>query len=531
MSDRLELTAQEFVTAYQYLRTVAKTNDDRGTAPVNEVRAAIVADIDLFLTDLDIEKYKKSNHNKSVGITVRGAFIDDLATLSKVYNYGLDLDFSDADFAGNLFDLPASVVVPLGDFGELPAETRKSIFALTTEIKGAGPLVGTAWIYAKTTSATGYRYVVATAAHAIDDFASEETKHTIVLPGQTASVELKVMGVDHTFDVAFLTFESRVDLMALPQSEEPIHNQDYVVVVGNQSSNGIVENPGFVNEAAKLHSSTGQNLPVIQDDSAAQPGDSGGPLLDAIHDVVGMCVAGEGNRINYSVPIQYINAAYEQIKEKGYVEHPNANIAGAFMDENFRKQFRIPSEYTNAIFLEVIPADSNLARAGLKPGDVILGYNGKALPAAEEQAKMWFDFESLPIDQIVRLKVCRAGKVIDVDISLESSIDRQIPCFVEDGFTFYEMTNAEKKSRKLPPVSGLVMTYWEQECPAVGDQEATYYPTQFVLQSVNGRKIESLQALRDIYAGNTDVANLTFEIVYFQGADVVKKLFLASDLL
>jgi serine protease Do len=119
---------------------------------------------------------------------------------------------------------------------------------------------------------------------------------------------------------------------------------------------------------------------MLQTDAAVNPGNSGGPLVDAQGRVVGINTAIHGEQfqgISFAVPSEVAKFVFDQVIDKGYVDF---GILGAFPEPVFQKdaaRLNLP-DINGALIREVIldsPADS----AGLQRNDVIRSWNGKQI--------------------------------------------------------------------------------------------------------------------------------------------------------
>ena len=138
-----------------------------------------------------------------------------------------------------------------------------------------------------------------------------------------------VVGTDVYSDLAVIRVDERPDYatpLDLLESDPPIGAE--VVALGNPFGLGESVSAGIV-------SGTDRSLPsvndfviadTIQTDAAANPGNSGGPLVTLDGRVVGVVTAGRGNDVNFAVSAALVRRVVPSLLEDGSYEHPYVGI-------------------------------------------------------------------------------------------------------------------------------------------------------------------------------------------------------------
>lgn len=122
----------------------------------------------------------------------------------------------------------------------------------------------------------------------------------------------------------------------------------------------------------------------LQTDAAVNPGNSGGPLVDAQGKVIGINTAIVGNTfqgISFAVPSRVVKNIYQRIREDGSVMRGWLGIALEDVDEDRRKQLGLPTR-NGALVSEVIndaTGRSPAREGGLKKGDFVRSWNGESI--------------------------------------------------------------------------------------------------------------------------------------------------------
>lgn len=239
--------------------------------------------------------------------------------------------------------------------------------------------------------------------------------HGTALFSDGTSAAFRVVGADPLSDLAVVRADG-----ATPNQAELGEADDLVVgqlVVAVGSPLGLT---GSV--TAGVVSALGRSLPtnaggrpnlvedVIQTDAALNPGNSGGALADSQARVVGINTAVAGVGLGLAVPI---NATTRKIisalMREGRVRRAYLGIVSVPMPlpEKLRARFGHASGLQVA---EVIP-NGPAARAGLRPGDLLLTAGGKPVTRAQDLQKLMF---SDAIGRPLAITVMRNGALVDV---------------------------------------------------------------------------------------------------------------------
>jgi serine protease Do len=196
----------------------------------------------------------------------------------------------------------------------------------------------------------------------------------------------KVVGTDKLSDVAVI----KVDNTSYPPlkvgDSDSLKVGDLVMAVGSpfelsQSvTNGII--------SATERNSVGINdfESFLQTDAAINPGNSGGPLVNMDGEVIGVNSAivtgGRGNDgIGFAIPIQMASSIADQIIKDGKVHRARIGIVLQQLMPTAAKQLGIDPHMKGVLVGEIVPG-SPADKAGLKQGDVIVGFNGQSIRSA-----------------------------------------------------------------------------------------------------------------------------------------------------
>jgi serine protease Do len=231
-------------------------------------------------------------------------------------------------------------------------------------------------------------------------------------------LQFEIVGSDPLSDLAVL----RLDARDVPPAElgdaEDLRVGQLVVAIGNPN--------GFAGSVtAGVVSALGRSLPVrsrrqfrlvenvIQTDAALNPGNSGGALADGNGRVVGVNTAVAGVGLGLSVPIDYATRRIiAALMSEGLFRRAYIGIAGGSrpLPPRLSQQLERDSAIEVVEIVEGSPADA----AGLRPEDLILEVDGKAVDGVDDlQRLMIGDL----IGQTFRTTVYRGGSTFEIDLT------------------------------------------------------------------------------------------------------------------
>jgi S1-C subfamily serine protease len=233
------------------------------------------------------------------------------------------------------------------------------------------------------------------------------------LPGARTTLA-ELVGVDERTDLAVLRTGAR-DLPALPLSERRLRVGEIVLAIGNPLGFERSVTAGMV---SALH----RNLPagprgrgpvlegLVQTDAAVNPGNSGGPLLDADGHVVGITTAmlPWARGIGFAVPAHTASWIASVLMSDGAVNRPFLGVT-ARGEDLAAAEAREAGHGRGVRVLEVL-AGSPAEEAGLAAGDVLVGVGGAPVET---------------LDDLVRAMVLGHPSTLDLD-TLRGGVRRPV---------------------------------------------------------------------------------------------------------
>jgi len=126
----------------------------------------------------------------------------------------------------------------------------------------------------------------------------------------------------------------------------------------------------------------------IQTDAAINRGNSGGPLVNLDGDVIGInsqiaTTTGDYNGVGFALPSTEAASVYQQLVERGRVRRGFLGVGLDTVKPEFAKVYGL-GDTRGAIITTISDLQSAAGRAGLKPGDIVIEFNGKPVANAQD---------------------------------------------------------------------------------------------------------------------------------------------------
>jgi S1-C subfamily serine protease len=151
-----------------------------------------------------------------------------------------------------------------------------------------------------------------------------------------------------------------------------------VVAIGNPMGFASTITAGVVSALGRsLRATTGRLIDdVIQTDAALNPGNSGGPLLDAHARVIGVntAIIAGAQGICFATSIDSVQRVVLQLLQHGRVRRASLGLAGqnTILPQRYVRHFQLTQ--ASAVRVMEVVADSPAAQAGIRPGDLIVAF-------------------------------------------------------------------------------------------------------------------------------------------------------------
>ena len=194
--------------------------------------------------------------------------------------------------------------------------------------------------------------------------------------------EAEIKGIDPKSDVAVIEIKAS-GLPALPWGDSSaLEVGHWVVAMGNPFGLSHSLTVGVVSAKGRTTLGISDYEDFIQTDAAINPGNSGGPLVNLNGEIVGVNTAifsrsGGYMGVGFAIPSNLASSIAEQLIESGEVTRGYLGIVIQSLTAELAESFDL--EQTQGILIAQVSDDSPAQKAGLKTGDVIISYQGKAV--------------------------------------------------------------------------------------------------------------------------------------------------------
>jgi len=289
----------------------------------------------------------------------------------------------------------------------------------------ANPFFGFSVPQSQGQQALGSGFVIDKAGHIVTNYHVIEGARSVrVSFSDNESVKAQIVGSDPSTDVAVL----KVDAHALALSPLPLGNSDAVhvgdpvVAIGNPFGLDRTVTAGIVSALQRVIQAPAQQYSidhVIQTDAALNKGNSGGPLLDARGNVIGVnsqIQSSDGGNVGvgFAVPINTVRTVAAQIVKTGHAEHAFLGITGQAVTPSIAKLFRLPA--SQGVLVASVQPGSAAAKAGLRAGTQKVLADGESYPLGGD---LLVSADGVPLDSVERLHDVISSKKPGDKVSLE----------------------------------------------------------------------------------------------------------------
>jgi len=235
-------------------------------------------------------------------------------------------------------------------------------------------------------------------------------------------VEAKIVGVDPATDLALL----KIDAGRLPTipwgDSSTLKVAEWVLAIGNPFQLNQTVTLGIVSALGRNNVGISAYEDFIQTDAAINPGNSGGALVNARGELVGINTAifsqsGGYQGIGFAVPSNLARRIVSDLTQYGEVRRGSIGyIAIAPLSTLVAGQLGVPD--ARGVLVQAMRRDESAYAAGLRPGDVIVSFNGTAIADGGQLSRL---VQDAPIGSTAAVTVIRAGDRVALRIPITST--------------------------------------------------------------------------------------------------------------
>ena len=203
-----------------------------------------------------------------------------------------------------------------------------------------------------------------------------------------------VLGGDPLTDVAVVKVVAENLPVASLGNSDQLRPGEWAIAIGNPFGLNNTVTAGIISAVDRTDANIGegQRVPYIQTDAAVNPGNSGGPLISAAGEVIGMNTAirkAPGAGLSFAVPINLAKRIAQQIVSTGQASHPFIGVQLRTLTPQLAREINATSTrctvpvVNGVLVVDVVP-DTPAESAGIRQCDLIRAVNGTSVENPSE---------------------------------------------------------------------------------------------------------------------------------------------------
>ncbi|WP_299782594.1 trypsin-like peptidase domain-containing protein [uncultured Formosa sp.] len=340
--------------------------------------------------------------------------------------------------------------------------------------------------------------------HVIDD--SQELTVTL---NDNREFNAKIIGSDEKTDIALLKIEAGEDLpyTAFGDSDQAKLGE-WVLAVGNPFNLTSTVTAGII--SAKSRDLSGDSYQsFIQTDAAVNPGNSGGALVNANGDLIGINTAissQTGSYIGYSfaVPSNIARKVIEDIMEYGNVQNGILGVTGGALNNAFAEKLNIQD--TEGFYVDNVEEGSGAQVAGIEKGDIIKKIDQVKI---RKFADLRGHLNTKRPDDVVNITILRDGDLKEIPVTLIKNQTFTMPLVGV-------IKNTDKKDLKKFNLNNGVKII------RLNDEYAQYWKQNGILEgtiitAINAQKVNTIDDVQNILKTKSPYEPLQIELINAKG--------------
>ena len=240
--------------------------------------------------------------------------------------------------------------------------------------------------------------------------------------GDKREVEARIVGVDPATDLALL----KIDAGRLPTipwgDSSALKVAEWVLAIGNPFQLNQTVTLGIISALGRNNVGISAYEDFIQTDAAINPGNSGGALVNARGELVGINTAifsqsGGYQGIGFAVPSNLARRIVSDLTQYGEVRRGSIGyVEIAPLSTMVAAQLGVPG--ARGVLIQVMRRDSSAYAAGLRPGDVIVSFNGTAIEDGGQLSNL---IQDARIGSTAAVTVIRESERVELKIPITST--------------------------------------------------------------------------------------------------------------
>jgi S1-C subfamily serine protease len=232
-----------------------------------------------------------------------------------------------------------------------------------------------------------------------------------------------LVGEDPDTDIAVLRLYESADLTPVTFGDSSeLRVGQIAIAIGNPYGFDCTVTAGVVSALGRsLRTKTGRLIDdVIQTDAALNPGNSGGPLVNARGQVIGvntaMIMPAQG--ICFAIAINTASFVMGRLVRDGRIRRSYIGVAGQNVPLHRRVVRFHDLAVETGVFVVSVEADSPAGRAGIREGDLIVGFGGKPIAGIDDLHRLLTEEQAGVVAELTLIRGLRSKETVEVTPSL-----------------------------------------------------------------------------------------------------------------
>jgi serine/threonine-protein kinase len=243
-----------------------------------------------------------------------------------------------------------------------------------------------------------------------------------ILGTGSRTVPGEVVGIDLETDLAVIKVEEQNLPSLIFGDSDELEAGQIVLAFGSPLGLRNSVSLGVVSAAARQLEADSPMI-YVQTDASINPGSSGGALVDLRGRLMGintliLSQAGGNEGLGFAAPSNIVRTVYEQIKTTGRVRRGDIGIRPQSVTPVMASALGLTRGY-GAILADVLPGGAG-ARAGLRPGDLVLTLDGKPI---ENGRQLQIGLYRHLAGDVVSMEILRDGQTMKVPVAMTERHD------------------------------------------------------------------------------------------------------------
>ncbi|HAH26067.1 MAG TPA: deoxyribonuclease HsdR [Prolixibacteraceae bacterium] len=254
--------------------------------------------------------------------------------------------------------------------------------------------------------------------HVVDDAVNVD-----VILNDNRRFTAKVIGRDPNTDIALV----KIDATNLPYlnwgKSDGLKLGQWVLAVGNPFNLNSTVTAGIISAKSRAIGIMSGQMPLesfIQTDAAVNPGNSGGALVDAKGDLVGINTAiasqtGSYSGYSFAIPATIAQKVVIDLRKYGEVQRAVLGVVMQSVNDSIAKAKKL--EHVEGAYVKSTTDDGAARKAGIKEGDIIVSINGNDIKTGSQLQELIGEFS--PGDEVT-VGYIRNGDLKDAKVVLRN---------------------------------------------------------------------------------------------------------------